>query len=290
MHINPEQLEQYGSRSTAIAQRITWDFGSLSKQCPLDNGRHALEPIQHDLGHLSVLPVELFTGIMQSLTVSTLTKFRQVSRAAMAAVDSLHGYCLLAKHFPDILRAILSLEADSFDCGTLWRTLTTSTCASCHGFGNYLYIITCERVRYKCFSFDTRFLPVMRSRKMQEEENTPRIPNVLSLPGRRARSGYASPRARLFDRKSYFNAGGPSSLKGAALDDNPLSRFRDSWRYAAIIAAPVFNPASDQVADWGFYCNLCEEGRFVLENSHFTRKYTTDQFAHHVQADHGVVV
>lgn len=66
---------------------------------------------------------------------------------------------MVAEHCPDILRTILSIRANSFDCRTLYRTLCTTESATCDQFGNYLYLITCKRVCYLCFVENLDYLP-----------------------------------------------------------------------------------------------------------------------------------
>lgn len=44
---------------------------------------------------------------------------------------------------PTILRAVVSINATSFSCATLFQVLTTEKCETCSLFGGFLYLITC---------------------------------------------------------------------------------------------------------------------------------------------------
>jgi hypothetical protein len=43
----------------------------------------------------------------------------------MDLVDSIHHYAAIIKHCPDIIRAIVSIQADTFDYNALYATLST---------------------------------------------------------------------------------------------------------------------------------------------------------------------
>lgn len=78
----------------------------------------------------------------------------------MELVDSVPQYAAIIKHCPDIIRAILSIQADAFDCHTLYTALSTTQCSTCERFGDHLYLIDCRRVCYFCFTRRLEYFPL----------------------------------------------------------------------------------------------------------------------------------
>src|SRR5260370_10259776 len=118
----------------------------------------------------------------------------------MELVESVPQYGALIKHCTNIIRAILSIQADAFDCGTLYRTLSTKQCSTCKRFGDHLYLIDCRRVCYFCFTRRLEYFPLtigqassfftpngtqqrnaITTRQLLHMANPP---SVFSLPGR----------------------------------------------------------------------------------------------------------
>ena len=126
----------------------TLDNARLETRCPLDNGRHDCTPISTCIStnQLDRLPLELIIEVLLQLDIPSLTRFRGLNRRTMEFVNSVHQYTAIIEHCPNIIHAIVSIQADGFDCGTLYRTLCTSRCSTCNHFGDYFYLIDCCRV------------------------------------------------------------------------------------------------------------------------------------------------
>lgn len=228
----------------------TLDNAKLETRCPLDNRRHvaASIPARHSAGHLDQLPAELLLQVLLQTDIPSLTRFRSVNRRAMELVDSVRQYVALIQHCPNIVRAIVSIQADSFDCGTLYQTLSTSRCSTYERFGDHLYLIDCRRVCYFCFTRRPEYFPLtigqastvfapdgkkkrnaITARQLLHMANPP---SVLSLPGRYC-SAWASDggnlarnRLRLFDRQAVV-----PSLAGSGLPklDKTTRELGDTW-------------------------------------------------------------
>ena len=284
----------------------TLDDAQLETRCPLDNGRHDCTPISTSFStnQLDRLPLELLIEVLLQLDIPSLTRFRSLNRCAMKLVNSIHQYTAIIEHCSDIIRAILSIQADAFDCSTLYRTLCTGRCFTCSRFGNYLYLIDCRRVCYFCFTERAEYFPltsreaskffipntkskriVKSSRKLLE---LAKPPSILSLPGRycdawtrRGEVGLMrARRLRLYDRRTVVQ-----SLAGSGLPqlDNT---YREPKRFMAIISAPVLLDAGQQV-DHGFFCCGCED-ETDEETKHFRIKYMTKDISEHI-ASYGQV-
>ena len=254
----------------------TLDDAQLETRCPLDNGRHDCTPIStcFSTNQLDRLPLELIIEVLLRLDIPSLTRFRGLNHRTMELVNSVHQYTAIIEHCPNIIRAIVSIEADAFDCATLYRTLCTSRCSTCNRFGNYLYLIDCRRVCHFCFTRRAEYFPLtiseasrFVSKPQSKAKSSRRLlelakpPSILSLPGkycnvfRTKGQEYLRPRRlRLYDRQAVVQ-----SLAGRGLPQSDKTTCEPK-RFMAIISAPVLLNAGRQVDD-GFFClGLQKEG------------------------------
>ena len=107
----------------------TLDDAQLETRCPLDNGRHDCKPIStpcFPANQLDRLPLELLIEVLLQLDIPSLTRFRGLNSRTMELVNSVQQYTTIIEHCPNIIRAIVSIQADTFDCGALYRMLCTS--------------------------------------------------------------------------------------------------------------------------------------------------------------------
>jgi len=165
----------------------TLDDNELDEHCPLDIGRHNLDPACN-LGSLDLLPPELLNAVLSQLDLQSLTNFRRVNQQAMGLVNSVPHYQTVVKHASAALRGMLSIgTAKLKTCQDLYEKLCTANCDTCGDFGGYLYLITCRRVCFVCLSDDTSYLPLLRAdviRKVGlEPRDLARIPQIRSRPG-----------------------------------------------------------------------------------------------------------
>lgn len=196
-----------------------------------------------------------------------------MNRRARCVVDSLREYRAVFTHCPDVLRAIVAIEAKHLDCAALFQTLSSTRCASCDRFGNYLYLITCKRVCYHCFTTDLAYLPLTATMAMRlcdiRMKESKHIPRIISLLDRQSLRRDA---ARMPPPGQEAEAGG--------LDLKTM----EPRRHMAIISAPYFT-SSGRSVDWGFYCTSCIDSTAGALD--FRDKFTRDGFAGHL-ARYGV--
>jgi len=98
---------------------ITVDDALLKKRCPSDNDQYVC---------MSVLPPVRLSVIIEILlqpNIPSLTRFRSLSHRAMQLVNLVRQYTAIIKHC-HIIHAIVSIQADAFDCATLYRALFTT--------------------------------------------------------------------------------------------------------------------------------------------------------------------
>jgi len=283
----PEHLRAHASRIRG-GLKLTLDGAGLETRCPLDNGRHTTRA-RYSLGQLDDLPSEIITAILLSLDLVTLTTFRRVNNRAMELVDSLTEYTKVIKHCPNVLRAILCLGATSFDLKRLHSTLSSSRCAACHdGFGNYLYLITCERVCYPCFTSNVEYFPLELDQVLEytavaaPHVKLEDLPRVLSVSGRE--TGVRIP---LFDRLAVLAA--VPDPPARAFDPSGDFRRAEPRRFMAVIEAPYFPVRGagrgGGGASWGYYCVRC---RVERGPGHMgcRVKFTRDGFLGHLGSVH----
>ncbi|KAF9484897.1 hypothetical protein BDN70DRAFT_824681 [Pholiota conissans] len=285
----------------------TLDDAQLEKHCPLDNGRYDCTPpstsFATKLNQLDRLPLELLIEVLLQLDIPSLTRFRRLNRRTMMLVNSVHQYTAIIEHCPNIIRAIVSVRADAFDCATLYRTLCTSRCFTCNRFGDHLYLIDCRRVCYFCFTHRPEYFPLTSreasrffnpnaqaqsksksSRKLLELANPP---SILSLPGRycgalTVRGGKLQPRRlQLYDRQAVVQ-----SLSGCGLSQSEKT-IEEPKRFMAIISAPVLLNSGRHI-DQGFFCLGCRD-ELDKNTKHFRIKYTIEDMPEHI-ARYGRIV
>ena len=286
-------------RQTIMIHDNTLGDAQLERWCPLDNGRHDYTPIStcFPTNQLDRLPLELLIQVLLQLDIPSLTRFRGLNRRSMELVNSVRQYTAIIEHCPDIIRAIVSIQADAFDCGTLYRTLCTSRCFTCNRFGDHLYLIDCRRVCYLCFTRRAEYLPLTSreaskfftpnakpqsnakcSRKLLE---LAKPPSILSLPGWYCNVWTTKmvclqpKRLRLYDRQAVVQ-----SLTGSGLPQSDKTT-GEPKRFMAIISAPVLLNAGQQV-DQGFFCLGCRDERNKETNKYFRIKYTTEDMSEHI--------
>ncbi|QPH19967.1 hypothetical protein C2857_005264 [Epichloe festucae Fl1] len=276
----------------------TLDDAQLVTRCPLDNVRSAERsiPACQSAGRLDQLPAELLVRVLLYLDVPSLTDFRRVNRRATEIVDSVPQYAAIIKHCPNIVRAILSIKADAFDCNVLYKTLSTFSCSTCERFGDHLYLIDCRRVCYFCFTRRLEYFPLtvgrasslftrdmIQRRKATSSRQYLRvanIPNIQSLPGQYctawASKGGNSARKRLqlFDRGAVIRDLASCSLP--KIDKTT----REPLRFMAIITAPHLIDFGRQ-ADWGYFCLGCKDENEETSR-HFRTKYTREGISEHM--------
>ncbi|KAI1109137.1 hypothetical protein F5Y14DRAFT_444922 [Nemania sp. NC0429] len=164
-----------------------------------------------------------------------------------------------------------------FSCRTLYETLLTTKCATYHHFGGYLYLITCKRVCYSCFTSNINYFPVS-SRYAAKQTGLTRkelkrcLPYISSLPGPYTFCDIlARNRTLLFDRQSVVESvrPSPSERPRQQLD----RRTTEPRRHMSIISAPYLFSFGHS-ADWGYFCTRCKNSREL--STVFRIKFTKD--------------
>ncbi|RDH33410.1 hypothetical protein BDQ94DRAFT_178881 [Aspergillus welwitschiae] len=277
-------------------------------------------PPCYGLGTLETLPLEVVHLTLIQLDMQSLIDFRRVNRRARQVADSVPQFRHILAQVPASIRASLGLEtARYFSCQELYQTLCTAECESCGDFGGYLYLLTCRRVCFLCFTEKPDYLPL--SRKVIIRKFGLGSAHIALLPRMRSLPGCYSPRElkcrrreTLFDHFAARQAGitlhgSPDeterhtsatvlerreayssrvSLRRSATRRLRPPRSEDSFdgyssnpkRFMGIIRAP-FLYGQEFSPEWGFHCLACKLHHYCRP-FHWRRLYTSESFQGHI--------
>jgi hypothetical protein len=263
-------------------ERRTDDF-TLEYNLRTPRGKHERESSSPKvgLGALDIFPNEVLHCIIAQLDLRTVTNFHYVNRRARNLAASLPLYRCIRTHARNVLRCILGNSVGSrITLETLYQALCTAECASCGAFGGYLYLQTCTRICYPCFTKPQGSFQVMRSFTLTR-------PLLNTLPRMPSRAGTYSSRAKKY-RAGLGLADGKSAWQAALAPHNSVatleycvrevaeqksarwtSKSSASWprrtgaprddkegnqsRFMAVVRAPWLDRSSHRV-EWGAYC------------------------------------
>lgn len=258
------------------------DDVNLHNRFLLHNPHLIVGPETTSLGPLDNLPYELMDEILLNMDIPTLIEFRRVNRRARTVVDSNHQYRMLMWHCSSVVRGILAVKATSFDFRTLINTLEAWHCTHCRQrFAGFIYLLTCTRVCYYCFSSDIKFfplsMPVARRLTTLPPREIKNATSIKALAGNYSETGQYERDMTLYDRMSVHNI---DPARSSVL--NPPAEKRDRMngeprRFMAIISVPwLYTKFPGGAVDWGVYCRMC------VRNPGVRIKYTQTQFLHHM--------
>lgn len=197
----------------------------------------------------------------------------------MQMIDSIPQYQIIYRHYPRILCYITSIEAKYFHFGMLYEALCDMQCATCGDFGGYLYLITCLRVCYTCFTENERFLPMGMKQATKltgySRKELRQLPHIRSICGRYADNG------RLHrDRLTLWDRGALLSIRTTTSVFEKSDRHcNDPRRFMAIVSAPYFDRSS-KTAKYGLYCLGCSESHD--RETYFRKQYSEKGFLSHI--------
>lgn len=120
-------------------------------------------PESASIGHLDVLSTDLLHLVLASLDFRSLSNLACVSHGGRAAVESLPAYQRLIKNAPAALIALSRTKLITcHSIASIYAALLTEKCVSCHHYGPFLFLPTCERCCIECLVEDRSFSVVSR--------------------------------------------------------------------------------------------------------------------------------
>lgn len=276
---------------------------------------------QYGLGVLDRLPLEIIHLTLLQLDMESLSDFRRVNKRARLITESIPQYKRILVHAPTAVRGCLNIKtARFFSCRDLYEKLSTAECDSCGDFGGYLYLVTCRRVCFLCFTEKPDYLPILRKDAIRKfglrSEHLASLPCMKSFPGcysprelkcrqrqtlfdyssarqagiavhgsissmEKHASEMASHRLAAYNTKLSLNRANGTNLRPPRSEDAFDGYSSNPKRFMGIIRAPFFNPQTG-FSDWGFHCMACKPHHYCRP-LHWRRKYTVQSFQDHIR-------
>lgn len=266
--------------------------------------------------------------ILLQLDMQSLLSLQRTNRQAYDTVHELPQLKAIVHYSPDVLRGILSTGTAPFiQCQQLFNKLTSSTCESCSHFAGHLYLLTCTRVCFRCFTQLPRYRPILRLHARRQftlsTKDIQRLPQLNSVPGRYTII-QKSCRRRLIlvDFETARQAG--MSIQGSASDMEPCGTLLATQRFSpshsreaprigeSVVRCPrpssnndlcddfQYNPMRFMAiveipyldirsgrADWGFCCYACRTE--FGDVRHSRRRFLAAGFRDHLRQEGEVV-
>ncbi|KAH8725641.1 hypothetical protein GQ44DRAFT_739461 [Phaeosphaeriaceae sp. PMI808] len=175
--------------------------------------KHITKTPKVDLGTLDVLPLELLQDLLFQIDLRTLAKFRRINRRAVEVVEAIPQHKAVTTHAPNVIHGILGIETGQWiSCQNVYEKLCAPDCERCGDFAGYLYILTCERVCFLCFSEDKTYLPLRHSHAIRKfginHQILSTLPRMTSIPGTYSpNERKRHERPALVDSESAYRAG-----------------------------------------------------------------------------------
>ncbi|KAJ3466028.1 hypothetical protein FSOLCH5_006176 [Fusarium solani] len=188
---------------------------------------------------LDRLPPELFHIIISQLDLASLHALRRTNRRAAELLYSHSEYNTLITHAWDAVRGALCIDtAKIITCKQLHEKLCTEKCDGCGDFGGYLYLLTCKRVCFVCFSERKRYFPVPPSLACRKywisSEVVDTLPHMKVMPGVYSPARVASVECVFVDSESALNAGleihGSSDVMTETVIEKEMERINEYSR------------------------------------------------------------
>ncbi|KAH7309108.1 hypothetical protein B0I35DRAFT_441462 [Stachybotrys elegans] len=306
-------------RKLTFPRLFITDFTLEDNLAPIENrDEFTYGAPQADIGLLERLPFDLMNNILSPFDLVTLTAFRQVNRRAKELVDGLFQFNAIISYAPNALRGLIAVGlGKSFTCAPLYKALCSSfKCSFCDEFGGYIYLITCERVCFLCF---TKRI-VLQPMEPDQARGLFRLPRSLvdTLPYMTAVGGRYGKNAELInagtglidarlvmdlaishwgsleavyailsetDRRipRYFLRTkvppSPGRVRQFLLWESTEVKGRSPNRFAAVVKAPWYDSESGRVYR-GFHCSACLDS----PNPNYCRiQFTPETFEKHLK-------
>ena len=278
---------------------------------------HVQRTFQADLGTLDILPLEVLQQVLAQLDLRSFMNFQYLNHMSGAVAESVPEYKAVVKNATNALRGIISVGLGEWiTCEMLFDELCTEKCVQCGDFGGFLYLLTCERVCYRCFANEKKYLPLRRSHAVRKfginRQTLKTLPRMRSIPGSYSTKRFhVSEKILLIDREATHQAGVDLYGSSAAMEAYTalvltrkqreyIKRAGKDWRvrrpetedprdaheenplrFMAVVRAPWLKRASQEI-EWGFHCCGCATGgEWHLPVNQ--RLFTVSSFNEHVR-------
>lgn len=177
-------------RRLARSSPDVWD--SVLEETGVVNGLNLSRNPPSSAGDLDKLPSETLLLTLQYLDFQSLCNFMATSLHAKEMVESMLMYQNLLAHASTALIVVGKMNlASHYSVLDLHATMLSHNCVSCHQFGSFLFLPTCERACLSCLHRNMRFwvLPVKEAQEIYgiQQKEVHRLPSMISFPITRRR-------------------------------------------------------------------------------------------------------
>ncbi|CAJ2499797.1 Uu.00g026500.m01.CDS01 [Anthostomella pinea] len=255
------------------------------------------------LGDLGQLPTEILIHIVSLLDVCSLVDFRHINQHYLEFVDSLPDFQTV-KAFPKLLSAILRLQCRYPGLDALMACIHDPLCSNCKHHGDYLYLLTAERLCYFCFRETPAYVPMV----IGPESLQGNIASAVILPGIYGMHGQGRVRQPqlVADRRAVLrqhphlaeaSKDAESERQELMRQNGHSKRFSQKYwplfqRYTVVIKAPYVITSTGRFEE-GAMCRACA-GTGVIQHlgvwptrpafwGHPFRRYTEPGFRQHLE-------
>lgn len=141
------------------------------------------------LGALDSLPAELLHEVLAHLDVQSFTRLSRTCSGTNAILGSNSSWQHLLSHAAEALAALSRTQlVRRYTLSQLDAVLHSQRCETCHGYGAFLFLPTCERCCWQCLQFRKERLVVppgvaCKALDLTAEE-VQELPLMSSIPGR----------------------------------------------------------------------------------------------------------
>ncbi|KAK9415887.1 putative F-box domain-containing protein [Seiridium unicorne] len=109
-------------------------------------------------GRLDVLPDEIKLRIVSFLDLYTVRHLRLANSRLQRLVDTNLDF-ITVQAFPKLLAAVYVLNCRYYTLEHLAAAVRRDHCSRCQSYGDYLYLLTAERICYHCFRESPEYAP-----------------------------------------------------------------------------------------------------------------------------------
>lgn len=171
-------------------RRDDFESGVLVAHAPLNqfNATQNLHRAFTNLGHLELLPLELFNLVLQMSDLSAISSMRSVNKRTRAIVDDSIPYKYILRYAPHLIGALLKTQvACYFTADHIFHILCISLCSVCGRFGAFMWIPECIRCCIPCLREAPELMPMSEGDAKAlfglSSKGLARVPTVVTVPG-----------------------------------------------------------------------------------------------------------
>ncbi|KAI1119502.1 hypothetical protein F5Y14DRAFT_395555 [Nemania sp. NC0429] len=125
---------------------------------PITSPSHTGSGFSSSRDKLSVLPIEISLRIVSLLDLCTICHLRLASPSLKNMVDANLDFQIV-QLFPNLIKAVYVLQCQYYTLRTLAAAVRDNRCSGCGYYGDFIYLLTAERLCFACFRELPEYVP-----------------------------------------------------------------------------------------------------------------------------------